>query len=112
MDVDFYFAKPYHSWERDANENMNGLIRQYFPKGYSFENITNEEVQRIIDILNNRPRKKLNFLTPNEFLLRNLSNQKVVPILYRDDLNSAIIIFLVITPSSEVICTKYSPLKK
>jgi len=77
MNVNFYFAKPYHSWERGANENMNGLIRQYFPKGSSFENISDEDVQRVQDILNNRPRKKLKFLTPNEFLLLNLSNQKV-----------------------------------
>jgi IS30 family transposase len=75
--IDFFFAKPYHSWERGANENTNGLIRQYFPKGSSFENITNEDVQRVQDILNNRPRKKLNFLTPNEFLSLYLSNQKV-----------------------------------
>ena len=77
LDMDFYFAKPYHSWERGANENMNGLIRQYFPKGTSFENISNEDVQKVQDILNNRPRKKLNFLTPNEFLSIYLSNQKV-----------------------------------
>ena len=61
------FAKPYHSYERGVNENMNGLIRQYFPKSSSFENIFNEDVQRVQDILNNRPRKKLNFLTPNEY---------------------------------------------
>jgi IS30 family transposase len=77
LDVDFYFAKPYHSWERGANENMNGLIRQYFPKGSSFENISNDDVQRVQDILNNRPRKKLNYLTPNEFLSLNLPNRKV-----------------------------------
>lgn len=61
MTVDFFFAKPYHSWERGANENMNGLIRQYFPKGSSFENISNEDVQRVQDRLNYRPREKLNF---------------------------------------------------
>lgn len=77
LDIDFYFAKPYHSWERGANENMNGLIRQYFPKGSSFDNISNQDVQRVQDILNNRPRKKLNFLTPNEFLSLSLSNKKV-----------------------------------
>lgn len=77
LNVGFFFAKPYHSWERGANENMNGLIRQYFPKGTSFENISNTDVQRVQDILNNRPRKKLNFLTPNEFLPLYLSNQKV-----------------------------------
>lgn len=77
LDVDFYFAKPYHSWERGANENTNGLIRQYFPKGSSFESILDNDVQRVQNILNNRPRKKLNFLTPNEFLSLYLSNQKV-----------------------------------
>lgn len=77
LDIDFYFARPYHSWERGANENMNGLIRQYFPKGSSFENISDYDVQWVQDILNNRPRKKINFLTPNEFLSLNLSNQKV-----------------------------------
>ena len=77
LKVDFFFAKPYHSWERGANENTNGLIRQYFPKKTSFENLSDQDIKRVEDILNNRPRKKLNFLTPNEFLLRNLSNQKV-----------------------------------
>ena len=67
LDIDMFFAKPYHSWERGANENMNGLIRQYFPKGSSFENITKSDVRRVQDILNNRPRKKLGFLSPNEF---------------------------------------------
>jgi len=77
LTVDFFFAKPYHSWERGANENMNGLIRQYFPKGSSFENVSDEDVQRVKDILNNRPRKKLNFLTPIEFFLLHLPNEKV-----------------------------------
>jgi len=77
LNIDFFFAKPYHSWERGANENTNGLIRQYFPKGSSFENITDENVAKVQEILNNRPRKKLGFLTPNEFLCINLSNQKV-----------------------------------
>lgn len=77
LNIDFYFAKPYHSWERGANENMNGLIRQYFPKGSSFEHISDSDVKRVQDILNNRPRKKLNFLTPIEFLSLYLSNQKV-----------------------------------
>ncbi len=76
MEIDFFFARPYHSWERGANENTNGLIRQYFPKGSSFENITNQKIQDVQHKLNNRPRKKLNFLTPNEFLTLNLSNQR------------------------------------
>ena len=77
LKVDFFFDKPYHSWERGANENTNGLIRQYLPKGLSFENVTDKDIEYIQRKLNNRPRKKLNFLTPNEFLSLNLSNQKV-----------------------------------
>ncbi len=77
LEIDFYFARPYHSWERGANENINGLIRQYFPKGCSFQNITEQDIKRVENLLNNRPRKKLNFLTPNEFFYLYLSNQKV-----------------------------------
>ena len=77
LDIGFYFAKPYHSWERGANENTNGLIRQYFTKGSSFENITNVDVQKVQDTLNNRPRKKLGYLSPIEFLSLNLENNKI-----------------------------------
>jgi len=77
LNIDFFFAKPYHSWERGANENTNGLIRQYFPKGSSFNKITNQQIQYVQHKLNNRPRKKLGFLSSNEFLLLNLSNRKV-----------------------------------
>ncbi len=66
LDIDFFFAKPYHSWQRGANENLNGLVRQYFPKGSSFENITEASVKEAEDILNNRPRKRLGYKTPNE----------------------------------------------
>jgi IS30 family transposase len=66
LDLNIYFARPYHSWERGANENTNGLIRQYFKKGSSFDGITQERVQWVQDKLNNRPRKRLNYLTPNE----------------------------------------------
>ena len=75
--LDFYFAKPYHYWEHGANENTNGLIRQYFTKRSSFENITNQDVERVQNILNNRPRKKLGFLSPIEFLSLSLANQKI-----------------------------------
>jgi IS30 family transposase len=77
LDLDFYFARPYHSWERGSNENTNGLIRQYFVKGCSFENITNQQVEYVQHKLNNRPRKRLGFLTPNEFLSLNLHKQQV-----------------------------------
>lgn len=61
-----YFAKPYHSWERGLNEHTNGLVRQYLPKGTNFLNLTHQHVQNIENILNNRPRKILNYKTPNE----------------------------------------------
>mgnify|MGYP000707317631 CR=1 FL=1 len=63
---DFYFAHPYASWERGTNENMNGLIRQYFPKNRDFRTVTDEEIQIAMDRLNNRPRKCLGYQTPNE----------------------------------------------
>ena len=71
--VDYYFAHPYHSWERDANENMNGLIRQYLPKGTPFDGLDDNEIKRIRDKLNNRPRKKLGFLTPIEYFFANFA---------------------------------------
>ena len=61
LNADVYFAHPYHSWERGLNENTNGLIRQYFTKGSSFENITDDEVEAVMNKLNHRPRKNLNF---------------------------------------------------
>jgi IS30 family transposase len=54
LEIDFYFANPYHSWERGANENLNGLIRQYFPKNTDFRLIEKSETERVINILNNR----------------------------------------------------------
>ena len=66
--IDYFFANPYASWERGANENLNGLIRQYFPKKHNFDLITEEEINYVINQLNNRPRKRLNFLSPNEKL--------------------------------------------
>jgi len=60
-----YFAHPYHSWERGLNENTNGLIRQYFTKGSSFEDITDEQVEEVMYKLNHRPRKTLNYKTPH-----------------------------------------------
>jgi IS30 family transposase len=61
-----HFAHPYHSWERGLNENTNGLIRQYAPKGSSFDSMTREDVEKIMTKLNNRPRKCLGFCTPNQ----------------------------------------------
>jgi len=64
LNADFYFAHPYRAWERGTNENTNGLVRQYFPKGKDFTSITDEQVKFVMDRLNNRPRKSLGFLTP------------------------------------------------
>jgi len=72
LEIDFYFANPYSPWERGANENLNGLIRQYIPKSTSFEEITVERIIEIQEKLNNRPRKRFNFETPNYMF-----NQKV-----------------------------------
>jgi transposase, IS30 family len=65
LEADFYFAHPYHSWERGLNENTNGLVRQYFPKGSDFTTITDQQVQAVAERLNERPRKRLGFQTPN-----------------------------------------------
>ncbi len=59
FNVRFYFANPYHSWERGTNENTNGLIRQYLPKGTSMENLTQQQCNAIAYKLNTRPRKRL-----------------------------------------------------
>jgi IS30 family transposase len=66
LEADFYFAHPYASWERGTNENMNGLIRQYFPKHRDLRTVTDKEIQKAMDRLNNRPRKCLGYRTPNE----------------------------------------------
>ena len=66
LELNFYFCKPYHSWERGANENTNGLIRQYIPKGTDFSEITEKQIKWIENKLNNRPRKRLGYLTPIE----------------------------------------------
>ena len=72
--ADFYFCHPYHSWERGLNENTNGLVRQYFPKGTDFAKLTAMDVQCVEDLLNNRPRKALNYHSPNEVFAK-LSDQ-------------------------------------
>jgi len=65
-----YFATPYRACERGLNENTNGLVRQYFPKKTDFTKLTQEEIQKVEYLLNTRPRKSLNFKTPNEVFLQ------------------------------------------
>ena len=68
LDVGFFFARPYHSWERGLNEHTNGLVREYFPKGTDFRELCDEEVQKVQDRLNTRPRKALGYRTPTEVM--------------------------------------------
>ena len=66
LETDFYFATPYHSWERGLNEHTNGLVRQYLPKNKRFDEVSAGNLKEIEKLLNNRPRKVLGFSTPEE----------------------------------------------
>ena len=66
LEAQFFFAKPYHSWQRGLNEHTNGLVREDFPKGTDFRKVSDEEVQKVQDRLNARPRKVLGYRTPTE----------------------------------------------
>ena len=66
----FYFAHPYSSWERGLNENTNGLVRQYFSKKSDFSKITDRQIEKVVERLNNRPRKTLGYKTPNEVFFK------------------------------------------
>ncbi len=72
--LDVYFCNPYHSWERGCNENCNGLLRQFFVKGSSFEKVKQEDIEKIVKLINNRPRKRLNYYTPKEVFLEKVKN--------------------------------------
>jgi IS30 family transposase len=63
-----YFAKPYHSWQRGLNENTNGLLRRFFPKGMAIKSLPKTEIYQAQLLINMRPRKALNYLSPIEFL--------------------------------------------
>lgn len=72
LEVEFYFAKPHHPWERGSNENCNRLVRQFFPKGSDFTLVSDNDVKNVENIINNRPRKRHGFLSPIQVF-----NQKV-----------------------------------
>jgi len=74
--IKVYFAHPSSPWERGTNENTNGLIRQYFPKGTDFTNIAVSEIEQVQQLLNDRPRAVLNYLKPDE-VINNLVALKV-----------------------------------
>ena len=77
LEMDYYFAHPYHSWERGSNENLNGLVRQYLPKKTDFTHVTDQEIKHIENKLNNRPRKRFNYQSPIFVMNQLLFNQKV-----------------------------------
>jgi transposase, IS30 family len=68
LGVAVYFAEPYRAWQRGANENANGLLRQFFPKGTDFKRINPRDVKRVENLLNERPRRRLGYRTPIEIL--------------------------------------------
>src|SRR5215210_5299692 len=70
LSADFYFAHPYSSWERGVNENTNGLVRQYFPKKSDFSKLTDRQINKVVERLNQRPRKTLGYKTPNEVFFK------------------------------------------
>ena len=76
LEAKVYFAHPYSPWERGLSENTNGLIRRFFPKGTDFNKISEREILRVQDILNNRPRKILKFKTPKEVFMKEVFRKK------------------------------------
>ena len=66
LGVEFYFPKPRHPWERGTNENTNGLLREYFPKGFDFNELSDKTLQAVVEQLNKRPRKCLGYKSPWE----------------------------------------------
>lgn len=72
--IDVYFADPYSSWQRGSNENGNGLLREFFPKGKDFAEVTDEELASALNFINNRPRKCLGWKTAHESFMDALSH--------------------------------------
>jgi len=66
LQIDTFFANPYHSWERGLNEHTNGLIREFYPKSTNFRTVKEEDFQKAVDFINHRPRKSLDYRTPYE----------------------------------------------
>jgi len=69
LECNMYFADPYCAWQKGTNENLNGLLREYFPKGMDLSKTNNIELNEKLDLLNNRPRKCIGYKTPNEVFL-------------------------------------------
>jgi IS30 family transposase len=66
--MNVYFCDPFSPWQRGSNENTNGLLRQFFPKGSSLADITDQRLQFVVDLINNRPRKRFGYRSPAEIL--------------------------------------------
>jgi len=77
LNIDYYFAQPYHPWERGSNENLNGLVRQYFKKGSDFTDLTNQQIREVETKLNSRPRKRFKYENPIFVMNKLLFNPKV-----------------------------------
>lgn len=72
-----YFARAYAPWQRGSNESINGLLRQFIPKGTDFKTVTDEDLQKYVDLLNNRPRKRHGWLSPNQVFQRELQKNGI-----------------------------------
>ncbi len=77
LDIDFYFARPYHSWERGSNENLNGLIRQYIPKKTNITLLSEKYIKYVEKELNNRPIKRFKYQTPIDIFNTTINQSKV-----------------------------------
>ena len=77
LNIPIFFCHPYHSWEKGTNENMNGLVRRYLPRGSSLHEVDQEDLNDIADELNNRPRKILSYQTPQEVLEYEYANLSI-----------------------------------
>jgi IS30 family transposase len=75
--IQVFFADPYSPWQRGTNENTNGLIRQYFPKGTDFHKVSLGEIREVERRLNSRPRKVLEYMTPSESFYELTTDQKI-----------------------------------
>jgi len=73
-----YFADPYSPWQRGLNENTNGLIRKFYPKGTDFSKISEREILKVQDLLNNRPRDLLGFNTPKQVFAKEVLKEKKI----------------------------------